>query len=223
MRVWNLVALTATAGTGVPVLLHYRHHGVFSAYQIALAFFLWLNVIVAFWEICLFLRIDEVRARHLRLRVVYNGRAIARSLAFLSSRVTPRELFSASFWAGIWTSYAGFDESYADKSSFGFFVDVGNGFTTLIPSLIFLSEMTFQRIPARALGLVGVLLFYQMWYGTLVYLGSFFLNKRYVGHPLPHLIVIVGCLNGLWLTFPLVGIYASVQMVYMGSYALFVH
>jgi hypothetical protein len=223
MRVWNVVAFTVAAGTTLPVLLHYQHHGVFSAYQIALAFFLWLNVIIALWEICLFLRIDEIEERHRRLQQAYKGRAIARSLDFLLSRVALRELFSASFWTGIWTSYAGFDESYADKRSFGFFVDVGNGFTTLIPSLVFLSEMTFGRISARALGIVGILLFYQMWYGTLVYLASFILNKRYVGHPPAHLAIIVGCLNGLWLTFPLLGIYASVSMVYTNSYAIFLH
>jgi hypothetical protein len=60
-----------------------------------------------------------------------------------------------------------------------------------------------------------------MWYGTIVYMGSFILNKRYRGHPLPHLAIIVGFLNGIWLTFPLLGIYASVRMIYASSYSLF--
>jgi hypothetical protein len=221
MRVWQVIALTMVAGIGLPVYLHHQQYHVFSAYQIALAFFLWLNVIIALWEICLFLRIDLIRQRHEHMREAYRGRAFARSVDFMRSCVPLDRIFSPSSWTGIWTSYAGFDESYANQSSFGFLVDVGNGFTTLIPSLVFLYAMTFEVIPARALGIVGVLLFYQMWYGTLVYLGGFFLNKRYVGHPLAHLAIIVGFLNGLWLTFPLLGIYASISMVYTSSYVLF--
>jgi predicted permease len=139
----------------------------------------------------------------------------------LRSRVPLDRIFSPSSWTGVWTSYAGFDESYANRSSFGFFVDVGNGFTTLIPSLVYLYGMTYELIPARALGIVGILLFYQMWYGTVVYLGSFFFNKRHAGHPIAHVAIIVGLLNGVWLTFPLVGMYASVYMVYTSSYSLF--
>jgi hypothetical protein len=221
MRVWKLVAATVMAGTVLPVYVHYRTYHVVNGYQVALAFFLWLNVIIALWEICLFLCIDLIAERHRGMQKAYHGRAFARSVDFMSSSLPLDKILSPSSWTGIWTSYAGFDDSYASRHSYGFFVDVSNGFTTLAPSLLFIWAMTFGGLPARALGLVGVLLFYQMWYGTFVYLCSFFWNRRYVGHPLAHLALIVGFLNGLWLTFPLVGIYASVRLVYSSSYAIF--
>ena len=41
----------------------------------------------------------------------------------------------------MWASYAVFDPSYANRQSFGFFIDVGNGLTTLAPTLIFLVSL----------------------------------------------------------------------------------
>ena len=223
MRVWKIVAFTVVAGTALPIALHHREHGLFNGYQALLAFFLWLNTIIAFWEICLFFSIDLVADRHAEMTETFAGRAFARSIDFMMSTVSLRKLWHPSSWTGVWTSYAGFDESYANKSSYGFFVDVGNGFTTLIPSLLFLYGMTYAPISARTLGIIGLLAFYQMWYGTVVYLGSFFFNRRHLGHPLAHLAIIVGLLNGLWLSFPLIGMYASIVMIYGNSYALFLH
>ena len=221
MRVWNVILVAVVGGTTAPVLLHYQTHGVLNACQLALAFFLWLNTIIALWELCLWARIDHIEAEHKRLARSYKGREMARVVDFMRTEVPARRLFSPTLWSGIWSSYAVFDDSYASKKSFGFFVDVGNGFTTLVPTLLFLYQMTLGQLPARALGIVGVLLFYQMWYGTLVYLGSYFVNKRHVGRPLWHVGVIVLLMNGVWLTFPVLGMAASIEMIYSDSYALF--
>jgi hypothetical protein len=221
MRVWHVVLFTVAAGAVVPIALHHRAYGVFNPFQIALAFFLWLNAIIALWEICLFLRIDLIGEQHRRFVTAYKGRELDRVKDFFVSPLPPRRVLSPTTWAELWSSYAIFDESYANRTSFGFFVDVGNGFTTLVPTLVFLYGMTFAPIPARALGIVGVLIFYQMWYGTIVYFGSFVLNKRYVGHTRLNLAVFVGLSNGLWLTFPILGIYASIVMIYRDSYAIF--
>jgi hypothetical protein len=193
---------------------------VVDPFQVVLAFFLWTNAIIALWEICLFLRIGLIEEQHRRFVEVYRGRELDRIRDFMLSRVPASELFSPALWSGIWSSYSVFDESYANRRSFGFFIDIGNGFTTLIPTLLFLYEMTFQDIPARALGVLGLLLFYQMWYGTVVYLLSFFLNRRHVGRPWHHVAVIVGMTNGLWLTLPGIGFYVSLVMVYSDSYAI---
>ena len=222
MRIWNVISLAVVAGTAAPVLYHYQLHGVVNPWQVALAFFLWLNTIIAFWEICLLFRIDHIAAEHVRFREAYAGREIERITDFLLSKVRPRKLLSPTLWSEIWSSYSVFDESYANKKSFGFCADVGNGFTTLIPSLLFLIAMTAHQLPARAVGIMGLLIFYQMWYGTVVYLGSYFLNKRHVGRPLLHVFVMVVMMNGVWLTFPLAGIYAAISMITTDSYAIFV-
>ena len=80
-----------------------------------------------------------------------------------------RRSASATFWARLWYEYAYYDPAYADRRSFGFSVDVGNGWSTLVPSLVFLVGMTAGFSSAVVLGLIGVLLFYQKFYNTVLY------------------------------------------------------
>jgi hypothetical protein len=221
MRVWNVILMTIVIGTALPVVLHYETHHVVNVHHVVLAFFLWMNTIIALWEICLFLRIDLIEERHGRLLARYKGRELDGVKEFFSRPVPLRQILSPTLWAEIWSTYSIFDDSYANRKSFGFFVDIGNGFTTLFPTLLVLYGMTFDLVPARALGIVALLIFYQMWYGTLVYFASFIFNKRHVGMSPLNLAVFVGLTNGLWLTLPLWGIYASIVMIYQDSYALF--
>ncbi len=220
MRIYQVVVLAVLLGTAIPVGLHYQAHGVVNAHQVGLAFFLWLNAIIAFWELCLFFRIDLIERQYERFRLEYRGRELDRVKDYFGSSVTLSQIFSMTTWAEIWSSYAVFDDSYANRKSFGFFADVGNGWTTLIPTLLVLYGMTFELLPARALGIVALLILYQMWYGTLVYFGSFLFNKRYVGHTPFNLALFVGLSNGLWFTFPLWGIFVAIELIYSNSYAI---
>ncbi len=190
-------------------------------HQIGLVFFLWLNAIIAFWEICLFLRIDLIEEEFADFRERYRGRELDRVIDYFGSEVSASKVFSPTTWSQIWSSYAIFDDSYANRKSFGFFIDVGNGFSTMLPTLLFLYGMTYHVLPARLLGIVGLLICYQMWYGTVVYFGSYVFNKRYVGHSPRNVAIFVGVSNGLWFTFPLWGIWAALQMIYTDSYAVF--
>lgn len=221
MRIYQVVFLAIGLGTGIPVFLHHDVHGVFNATQIGLAFFLWLNAIIALWEICLFLRIDLIEQEYEDFRVRYKGRELDRVKDYFGSSVAISKIFSPTTWSQIWSSYAVFDDSYANRKSFGFFIDVGNGFSTLIPTLLCLYGMTYHVLPARLLGLVLLLINYQMWYGTLVYFGSFLFNKRYVGHTPGNMAIFVGLSNGLWFTFPVWAMWAAIQMIYSDSYAVF--
>ena len=151
----------------------------------------------------------------------YRGRELDRVKDFFARVVPLRRVFSPSVWAELWSSYSVFDPSYADRKSFGFFIDIGNGFSTLAPALLFIYGMTYEPVPARALGIVGLLIFYQMWYGTIVYLASYVMNKRYQGHSPFNVALFVGLSNGLWLSFPLWGIAVSIMMIGSGSYAVF--
>ncbi len=220
MRVWQIVAVAVAGGTAVPVALHHARTGSWNAHQIGLAFFLWLNFIIALWEICLFLRIGRIEREHARLRAEHRGRELDAVGRFFGERVPLSRVLSPSLWAGIWSSYALFDDSYADRRSFGFWVDTGNGFVTLVPTLLLLYGMTFPWLPARALGVLGLLVFWQMWYGTLVYFASFVFNRRYVGHTRRNLALFVGLSNGLWLTFPAWGMAVALTLVTTGSYAV---
>lgn len=220
MRISHVVITAVVAGTAAPIALHHGVHGVVNPYHAALAFFLWLNVIIAFWEICLFLRIDLIATQYERFAVAYRGRELDRVKDFFMKPIAIGDMLSPTVWAELWSSYAIFDESYANKKSFGFFIDVGNGFSTMIPTLLVLYGMTYELMPARILGIIALLLNYQMWYGTLVYFGSFILNKRYVGHTPMNMAIFVGLSNGLWFTFPLVGMFVGVELIFSNSYAM---
>ena len=221
MRIYQVVVLAVVLDTAAPVVLHHQQHGVANVHQMGLAFFFWLNAIIAFWEICLFFRIELIEEQYARFKEEYRGRELDRVKDFFSSKVTIGGIFRLSTWAEVWSSYAVFDESYADRKSYGYFIDVGNGFSTLVPSLVCAYGMTFHVLPARAFGIVAILLCYQMWYGTLVYFGSFLRNRRYRGHRLSNLALFVGLSNGIWFTFPLWGMWAAVRLIYEDSYAVF--
>ena len=120
-------------------------------------------------------------------------------------------------------SYSLYDPSYSNKESFGFFVDVGNGWTTIIPSFLYLICMISKEpfVGARVMGIIGILKFYQEFYGTVLYFSSYILNKRYQGTGIIAVLSFVGLSNGLWFFIPMVGIWASVQMIDAGNYNVF--
>ncbi len=118
-------------------------------------------------------------------------------------------------------SYSLFDPSYSDRESFGFFVDVGNGWTTLVPSLLFIVNMISPSMDAKYLGMMGLLKFYQEFYGTCVYFLTYIMNRRYEGTPLSACILFVGFTNGLWFFFPLLGMWACSELVTSGTYDVF--
>lgn len=219
--VWLVVACLTITGTAMPVVLHQRVHGVLNGHQIAMAFFFWLNAIIAWWEICLFFRIDGVREQYEGYLERYRGREFNRIIDFFKTKISLRRALSMAQWAEVWSSYSLFDESYSNKKSFGFCIDIGNGFTTLVPSLLFIYGITYQVLSARALGLIGLIISYQMFYGTLIYFASFIINKRYRKHNLATVVLFVGLSNGLWTIFPLWAMWLAVEMIYTNSFASF--
>jgi len=78
MRVWHVVVCAIALGTSVPIALHYEHWGGFNLHHAALAFFLWLNFLIALWELCLLFRRDQIEQQHRRFIVEYKGRELDR-------------------------------------------------------------------------------------------------------------------------------------------------
>ena len=94
----------------------------------------------------------------------------------------------------------------------------------LIPSLLWVYHMTAQGngfLSPQWLGIVGLLSFYQMFYGAVLYFASFFTNKRHKVVSLAEVCGFVGVSNGIWIVFPMVGMYASVRLILENSYAVF--
>ena len=88
-----------------------------------------------------------------------------------------------------------------------------NGFSTIVPSLLFSAGMTLPILSPVWLGIVGLLVFYQKFYGTLLYFFTYLFNRRYQGQRLANVLAFVGGVNGIWLVFPAVGLYVSVRLI----------
>jgi len=199
--------------SGGAVLLHVAVRGVVNPFQVLLSIFLAINLMICVWEMCLLFRIDMIEERYRQRQHAMRGGERRRGRSFFLSRVHFRELGSATLWSRVWSEYALYDPSYADRRSFGFAIDVGNGFSTLVPSLVFLFGMSFGFLPPAALGIVGLIVFYQKFYGTLLYFFTYLFNHRYAGHRLANVLAFVGGINGIWLVFPAVGLYVCVRLV----------
>lgn len=238
-RVATVVVGFVVLGTVAALYAHHERHGVFSPIQASIAFFLVLNFLISMWEICLFLRIRLIEKQYNDFKKTYKGRELRRVLDLFLTRITWAQVFQPSTWAEIWSSYSIFDESYADQRSFGFFIDVGNGFSMLIPSLVGLIGMTyfnardvaiFDAVPYLRTALsdpvvFGVLLLvsnYQMWYGTVIYFTSYIVNRRFRGHSVLNVVAFVGISNLLWVVFPMVAMYAGFVTVYNRNFDVFV-
>ena len=215
------VAAFVVAGTSLHIWLHQRTHGIYDPTQIALAFFLVVNLMITWWEISLFVCQDQIQAEYEALREPYRGREMEAVAKFFFRPIPVFRLFALSEWTGVWSTYSLFDPGYSDRRSFGYNIDVGNGYTTLIPATLFAFGMTFHFLPARVLGILGVIIFWQMFYGTSVYFFQFFNNGRHKGHSVRDIVLFVGVSNVLWWVFPLLGLITSIRLILGGSYAIF--
>lgn len=216
-----IIAVAVVAGTSLHIWLHERTHGVFNITQVGLAFFLVINVMIAWWEIALFVCQDQIREEYDALREPCRGREMEAVANVFSRPIPILRVFSFREWTRIWSTYSLFDPGYSDRRSFGYNIDVGNGFTTLIPATVFAFGMTFELVPPRVLGIIGIIIFWQMFYGTSVYFFQFFNNDRHKGHSVRDVLLFVGVSNLSWLVFPLWGLCTSVQLIVEGTYAIF--
>jgi hypothetical protein len=189
----------------------------FSWTAAAIALFLSINVLICFWELILYFYSAEVADE-------YNRSVAAEATSFrLIGRIfSARERhagLSPKYWVRVWSYYARLDRDYIDRRSFGFNVDVGNGFSTLVPSVFILIMMTWQAVPARWLGMLMLVVLYQMAYGTVVYFFSYVVNRRGKGHSFGILLALVGGANVIWIVLPVWGMVAAVQLILSGEYS----
>lgn len=198
------------------VAVHTSTRG-FSWAGTAIALFLSINILICFWELILYFYSTEVADEYTR-----SIAAEATSFGLIGRIFSARERHAGlnpKYWVRVWSYYARLDRDYIDRRSFGFNVDVGNGFSTLLPSAFILIMMTWQAVPARWLGMLMLVVFYQMAYGTVVYFFSYVVNRRGEGHSFGILLALVGGANVIWIVLPVWGMVAAVQLVLTGEYS----
>jgi hypothetical protein len=202
------------------VLAHVNAHGSFNALQAVLAVFCAVNAWICVCEIALLVKWSLIQRQHADFEKKL-GVGRLPSPIFLFENVSVRRLFTLEHWAVMWSTYAALDPSYVDTTSFGFCVDVGNGVVTLVPTVVFAFGMTWPFLAPRWLGMLGLVKFYQEFYGTVVYFFQYVFNRRYARAPLSHALGIVVPANGLWLVFPAIGMWASAHLILDGSFDVF--
>lgn len=183
-----------------------------------LSFFIAINLVASFWEICLLLRIDtiEERKQHWNTFRLATGKVPA--LEFLTKSVSFGRIFSPRVWSDLWGVYSLYDSSYTDRKTFGFIVDIGNGAVTPFLSLLLLGTITIPFLPAQIAGILGVLLFWQWIYVTSLYMVSFYITGRHRLIDRRERLIYIWVPNLFWILLPIYGFYVSVRLILDGSY-----
>ena len=210
------VASLALLGVGA----RFQVHGDLNVVHSLLSLFLSINLLICYWEVCLFLRRDlvETRTEYWREWRKRTGRTPA--VEFLRTKAPLVRMLSPTLWADVWAAYSQYDDSYADRRTFGFNVDIVNGFLTPAPTLIVYAAYTFHFLPPLWTGIVGVILFWQVMYGASVYLISFFVAGRQRRISRQELYTYIVAPNSPWMAGGLLGLYVSIRLITDGDYSV---
>lgn len=203
---------------GVLAASHVQIHGL-NAVQLVLAVFSAINAWVCVCEISLLVHAGAIRREYLDFDAKLGTGCLPP--IFLFQRASLSQIFSLRYWAAMWSTYSVLDPSYSDSTTFGFCVDVGNGVTTLVPTLLWAAGMTWPLLPARVLGAMGVAMYWQEFYGTVLYFFQYVYNRRFDRSPRAHVLGIVVPANAIWLACPAVGMWASYQLIMRGDFSVF--
>lgn len=201
----------------------YRLHGGLDPAYVVASLFLSINLLICYWEMCLYLRRDyiEQRAGDWVERGKATGRAPA--ILFLTSGVPLRRIASPTVWADVWAAYSVYDGSYTDRRTYGFNADIANGFFTPIPSMVLLATMTFGFLPATFAGIIGLALSWQWVYLSSLYMLAYYVGEHHVSIRKVDRWLWVWGPNALWILVPLFGLWLSVRLIVDGTYGVVGH
>jgi len=217
---WLVAGLVIAVLTVGGIAVHHSLYGSANITFCLISLFLSINLLICYWEICLFLRKDYIEKRHQywKQKQAAGG---SPAMEFINAKVSSKNFLSPTFWADVWAAYSIYDGSYADRRTYGFNADVGNGFVTLIPSLILHAGITVKFLPANVLGILGVMMFWQWLYCTTIYWVSFFMAGRHKLISRTDMNVYVWGTNAPWAVFSVLGLYVSIRLILDNSYAVF--
>ncbi|MCY3773236.1 MAG: hypothetical protein OXG98_14620 [Gemmatimonadetes bacterium] len=213
-------ALVVTLLALLGICTRYHFVGDINLIHCLMSLFFSTNLLVCYWEVCLFLKRDyiETRTEYWRRRQQETGRTPA--VEFLTTRVPLRRILSPTIWADVWATYSLFDGSFSDRRTWGFNVDVANGFFTPIPTVILYGTFTVEFMPAVLAGILGLMLSWQWTYMTSVYWVSFFVARRQRLITRGEMYLYIGALNAPWVLFALLGLYVSARLILDGDYGV---
>ena len=220
MPVWLVAALVVAVLAGAGIGVSYGLRGDVSVSYCVLGLFLSLNLLVSYWEFSLGLRQDLIarRAAYWRGRAAETGRTPA--FAFLTSRVSWREMLTLDCWADVWAAYASYDGSYLDRRSYGFNADYSNGLLLALPALFLYVALTVQWLPAMACGILGAMLFGHWVVSGSVYWLSFFGSGGHRSISRGEVFAYVWLPTAPWVLASMLGVYVSIRLIVDGDYGV---
>ena len=210
------IILLALPGIGA----RYAISGGVDAFHCLFSLFFAINLLICYWEMCLYFRRDyiETRAEYWRTRQHETGRTPA--LEFLTTRVPVGRSFSPTVWADVWATYSMFDSAYADRNTYGFNIDIANGFTTPASTMLLYVAYVSGDVPAIAAGIVGAMLFWQWVYASSLYLVSFFVGQKWGQITTRDFWLYLFGPNAIWILIPMLGMYLSIRLILDGDYSV---
>ena len=209
------VGLLALPGIGVRYLLD---DGL-DVFQCLLTLFFSINLVACYWEICLFFRRDSVEERAEFWRKRWHDTGKTPAVEFLTTSVPLNRVLSPTVWADVWATYSMFDSAYADRNTYGFNIDIANGFATPAPTLILYVTYAGGLLPAVAAGILGAILFWQWAYASSLYVVSFFVGQKQSRLTTREFYIYIFSLNAIWVLIPMLGLYVSVRLILDGDYS----
>ena len=182
-----------------------------------LSLFFSANLLVCYWEMCLFLKRDyiEERTEYWRTRQRETGRTPA--VEFLLTRVPLRRIFSPRVWSDVWATYLPGRRVVLGPPLMGIQRRCRQRFFTPLPTLVLYAALTLNFLPAVVTGMLGLILSWQWAYATSVYWVSFFMAGRQRLITRTELFAYVGALNAPWVVFGLLGMYVSARLILDGD------
>lgn len=174
-----------------------------------------VNVMICLWENALFLHQKSIKEDFLALKKKH-GKSLPPDAALFRD-ISFAQACSLKFWGVIWSTYSLLDPSYSDTTTFGFWIDTGNGFSMPIPTLLLSLGMTWDVVPPRALGAIALAANWQMMYGTFLYFSSYAYNARYRGCSATAVAIVIVA-NAIWIVFPAVAMCVGWAMIQTGSF-----
>lgn len=217
----GLLAVLAIIILAIPgIAVRYHLQDGLDPFQFLLSLYFAINLVICYWEICLYFRRDYIEARARYWRNHWNETGRSPAVEFLTTRVPLRQSLSPTVWADVWAAYSMYDSAYADRNTYGFNIDIGNGFVTPIPTIALYVAYAAGVMPAIAAGIIGAMLFWQWVYASSLYLVSFFVGqKRTLVKARDFYVFIVGP-NSVWVLIPIVGLYVSIRLILTGDYSV---
>lgn len=213
-----VVGLIIGGGTLLGILVRLQTHGDLNFLHCVFCLFFSTNLLACYWEACLFFRRGKIagRAEYWREVQARTGRSPAYS--FFVARIRPAQVLSPTVWADAWAAYCHYDDSYTDRGSFGFNVDIANGFVTPLPTLFLYAAFTVGYPSALVAGIIGLMMSWQWVYMTSVYLASFFVAGRRALISRRDMYIYIVAINSFWVLCALLGIYVSTALIVNGDY-----